>query len=193
MTATPRILAFSGSLRTGSYNQKLVTIAAAGARGAGADVTLLDLRDLPLPVYDADLEQRQGLPENAQRLKAVMKQHQGFLISSPENNSSVSAALKNAIDWASRPEGDEPGLACFRGKTAAIMSASPGGLGGLRGLVHLRAILQNIFVMVIPDQKAISKANEAFSPDGSLKDRKQQEAIERIGARLAEVLTKLLS
>ncbi|MHC4108081.1 MAG: NADPH-dependent FMN reductase, partial [Planctomycetota bacterium] len=125
MTVAPKILAFSGSLRTGSYNQMLVRIAAAGARGAGAEVAELDLRELPLPVYDADLEARDGLPDNAKRLKDLMKAHGGFLIASPENNSSVSAALKNTIDWASRPEPGEPTLVCFRDKTAAIMSASP--------------------------------------------------------------------
>ncbi len=193
MTAAPKILAFSGSLRTGSYNQMLVRIAAAGARSAGAEVTELDLRELPLPVYDADLEARDGLPDNAKRLKDLMKAHAGFLIASPENNSSVSAALKNAIDWASRPEPGEPSLVCFRDKAAAIMSASPGGLGGLRGLVHLRSILGNISVLMLPDQKAIPGAGDAFDGNGSLKDAKQQEAIENLGAKLATVLAKLAS
>lgn len=193
MTVAPKILAFSGSLRTGSYNQMLVRIAAAGARSAGAEVTELDLRDLPLPVYDADLEARDGLPDNAKRLKDLMKAHAGFLIASPENNSSVSAALKNAIDWASRPEPGEPTLVCFRDKVAVIMSASPGGLGGLRGLVHLRSILGNIFVLMLPDQKAIPGAGDAFDGNGSLKDAKQQEAIENLGAKLATVLAKLQS
>ena len=193
MAVAPKILAFSGSLRTGSYNQMLVRIAAAGARRAGAEVTELDLRELPLPVYDADLEAREGLPDNAKRLKGLMKAHAGFLIASPENNSSVSAALKNAIDWASRPEPGEPSLVCFRDKAAAIMSASPGGLGGLRGLVHLRSILGNISVLMLPDQKAIPGAGDAFDGNGSLKDAKQQEAIENLGAKLATVLAKLQS
>lgn len=193
MTVAPKILAFSGSLRTGSYNQMLVRIAAAGARSAGAEVTELDLRELPLPVYDANLEARDGLPDNAKRLKDLMKAHAGFLIASPENNSSVSAALKNAIDWASRPEPGEPTLVCFRDKVAVIMSASPGGLGGLRGLVHLRSILGNISVLMLPDQKAIPGAGDAFDGNGSLKDAKQQEAIENLGAKLATVLAKLQS
>ncbi|MHC4127108.1 MAG: NADPH-dependent FMN reductase [Planctomycetota bacterium] len=191
MTTTPRILAFSGSLREGSYNQRLVGVAAAGARAAGAEVTELHLRDVPLPVYDADLEAAEGLPANAVKLKDLMKAHQGFLIASPEYNSSVSAALKNAIDWASRPAGDDPPLACFRGRTAAIMAASPGALGGLRGLVHLRAILGNIQVLVLPDQKVIPNAHEAFKDDGTLQDPAQQEAVEKIGARLATVVAGL--
>ncbi len=191
MTAKPKILAFSGSLRKGSFNQQVVNIAARGAEAAGGEVTVLDLRELPLPVYDADLEAAEGLPENARTLKALMKAHDGFLIASPENNSTLSAALKNAIDWASRREGDETPLVCFKGKTAVIMAASPGALGGLRGLTHLRSILTSIGVLVLPDQKAIPRATEALSGNGTLTDPAQQEAIEELGAKLAGMLVKL--
>ena len=191
MTTTPKILAFSGSLRKGSFNQQLVKIAAGGAEAAGAEVTVVNLRELPLPVYDADLEEAEGLPENARTLKALMKAHSGFLIASPENNSSLSAALKNAIDWASRREGDETPLVCFKDKTAVIMAASPGALGGLRGLNHLRSILSSIGVLVLPDQKAIPKAHEALTGNGALNDPAQQKAIEALGAKLAGVLEKL--
>ena len=190
MTAKPRILAFSGSLREGSYNQQLVHIAAQGARNAGAEVTILDLRDLPLPVYGGDLEASDGLPENARTIKSMMKAHQGFIIASPENNSAPSAALKNVIDWASRQEGDEPSLVCFRDKTAVLMAASPGALGGLRGLTGLRSILTNIGVLVLPDQKAIPGAAKALD-NGTLTDAAQQEAIEGLGAKLATVMAKL--
>lgn len=189
--AVPNILAFAGSLRTDSYNKKLVQIAAAGARGVGAEVTVLDLRDLPLPIYDGDLESREGLPENARKLKEIMLRHQGLLMSCPEYNSSISAAWKNAIDWASRPVPNEPPLACFTGRVAAIMSASPGALGGLRGLVHVRSILGNIGVLVLPDQVAVPKAHEVFAEDGSLKDAKQQASIQNLGEKLAAVLKQL--
>ena len=191
MTATPKILAFSGSLRKGSFNQQVVKIAAGGAEAAGAQVTVVELRELPLPVYDADLEEQEGLPENARTLKALMKAHTGFLIASSEHNSSLSAALKNAIDWASRREGDETPLVCFKDKTAVIMAASPGALGGLRGLNHLRSILTSIGVLVLPDQKAIPKAHEALTGDGTLSDPSQQKSIEALGAKLAAVLGKL--
>lgn len=191
MAVTPQILAFAGSTRTDSYNKKLVKIAAAGATGAGAQVTYIDLRDLPLPLYDEDLEAQEGLPENAKKLKDLLISHQGLLIASPEYNSSLTAVLKNAIDWASRPLPNEPPLAAFTLKVAAIMSASPGGLGGLRGLVHLRSILGNIKVLVLPDQVAVAKAHEAFNPDGSLKDLKQQQSIEKLGESLANILFKL--
>ena len=185
-----RILAFSGSLRRDSFNQKLAGIAAEAARGAGAEVTLIKLSDYPLPVFDEDLES-QGTPEKARQLKDLFLSHQGLLISSPEYNSSVTAALKNAIDWVSRPAPGEPGLAAFRGKTAALMSASPGALGGLRGLVHLRAILGNIQVLVLPDQLAINNAANAFDEAGQLKDPKQQAGIAGLGVKLAETLKKL--
>nr|WP_225977513.1 NAD(P)H-dependent oxidoreductase [Nostoc sp. CENA543] len=193
MAVTPKILAFAGSTRADSYNKKLVKIAAAGASAAGAEVTYIDLRDLPLPIFDEDWEAEQGLPANARTLKDLLISHQGLLIASPEYNSSLTAVLKNAIDWASRPSPNEAPLAAFAGKVAAIMSASPGGLGGLRGLVHLRAILGNIKVLVLPDQVAVPTAHEAFNTDGSLKQPHQQESIEKLGENLANILFKLNS
>src|ERR1700733_13055904 len=167
----PKIVAFAGSLRAGSYNKKLVAIAAEAARAAGAEVTVVDLRELALPVFDQDIEDASGLPEGARKFKALLRASDGFLIAAPEYNSSITAALKNAIDWASRSEtDDEPSLAAFRGKAAALMSASPGALGGLRGLVTVRSILSNIGVLVLPDQVAISTAHEAFDDSGKLKD-----------------------
>lgn len=194
MAYTPKILAFAGSTRIDSLNKKLVQVAAAGARAAGATVTYVDLRDLPMPLYDGDLEAQQGIPENARRFKQLLVEHQGLLIASPEYNSSLTAVLKNAIDWASRPTApDEPPLVAFNQKVAAIMSASPGGLGGLRGLVHLRSILGNIRVIVLPDQVAVSKAYEAFNLDGSMKDPQQQASIEKLGEVVATTLAKLNS
>jgi NAD(P)H-dependent FMN reductase len=191
MAYTPKLLCFAGSLRRDSFNKKLVKIAMAAAKDANADVTYLDLKEIPLPVFDEDLEKAEGLPENAKKLKQLMKNHQGFLISCPEYNSSITAALKNAIDWVSRPAPDEKQLECFMGKVAGLMAASPGALGGLRGLVTVRSILGNIGVIVIPDQVAIPKANEAFGDDGSLKDQKHQKQIQDVGTRVAEVTRRL--
>ena len=187
----PKILAFAGSTREASYNKKLVKIAAEGAKAAGAEVTYVDLRDLPMPLYDEDLEAKEGIPENVHKFKELMKANQGLLIACPEYNSSITPVLKNAIDWASRPEPGEPGLACFTGKVAALMSASPGGLGGLRGLIHVRSILSSINVLVLPDQKAISSAFQAFDEEGRLKDATQQAAVEQLGSKLATVVAKL--
>jgi NAD(P)H-dependent FMN reductase len=189
--SAPRILAFAGSLRKDSFNKKLVQIAVGGARSAGAEVTCIDLKDYPLPIYDGDLEVASGVPENGKKLKQLFLAHDGLLLSCPEYNSSITAVLKNTIDWVSRPVPGEAPLACFAGKVATLMSASPGALGGLRGLVHVRAILGNINVVVLPDQIAVSKAHDAMNADGTLKDAKQQAGIEGLGRRLAEFLKKV--
>ncbi|HEY9646568.1 MAG TPA: NAD(P)H-dependent oxidoreductase [Chroococcidiopsis sp.] len=193
MTYTPKIVAFAGSTRVDSYNKKLVAIAAAGARAAGAEVTYVDLRELPMPLYDGDLEEQEGIPPTARKFKEIMRAHDGILIASPEYNSSMTAVLKNAIDWASRPIDGEPPLACFADKVAAIMSASPGALGGLRGLVHLRSVLGNLRVLLLPDQIAVPRAHEAFTPEGGLHDTHQQANVEAIGAKLVQVVAKLNS
>lgn len=190
----PKILALAGSLREGSYNKMLVKVAADAARKAGADATFVDLRDFDLPIYDGDIEAADGLPDGAKRLKAILKQHDGLLIASPEYNSSISGALKNAIDWASRPATkDEPALDCFAGKTAALLAASPGALGGLRGLVHLRSILGNIRVIVLPDQKAVPKAHEVFDADGGITDDTTRDGVEKIAAELVRVTSALIA
>jgi len=191
MAHTPKILAFAGSLRSGSYNKKLVKAAAKGAEAAGAEVTYLDLRELELPMYDGDLEDSQGLPAGGRRFKELLLAHDGLLIASPEYNSSISGALKNAIDWASRPAPGEAPLGCFDGKVAGLLSTSPGALGGLRGLMVVRMLLGNIKVHVLPDQMALPHAAEAFAEDGSLKDAKMAAWAERIGRDVAETVRKL--
>ena len=155
---------------------------------------MIALRDFPMPLYDGDLEDASGLPEAAKQLKEIFRGHHGLLIASPEYNSSISGALKNAIDWVTRQEtDDEPALSALSGKSAAIMSASPGALGGLRGLVTVRSILGNIGITVLPDQMAVGRAYEAFAEDGSLKEARQQEGIRGLGAKLAHHLQKMLA
>jgi NAD(P)H-dependent FMN reductase len=185
-----RILVFAGSTRNGSYNQSLAKIAGQGAVSGGAEVTFLNLVDYELPIFNEDLEKR-GRPDNVQKLKELFENHDGFLIASPEYNSSISPLLKNTIDWVSRPDEDKPPLSAYQGKIAGIMAASPGALGGLRGLTHLRSILGNIGVTVLPKQMAISRAFEAFDADGNLKDEGQQSTILGIGRTVAEYAEKL--
>jgi NAD(P)H-dependent FMN reductase len=192
--ATPKILVFAGSTRSGSFNKKLAHLAADAARSAGAEVAFVDLRDLALPLYDGDLEDAQGLPEGARRFKQQLRAHDGFIIASPEYNSSITGVLKNAIDWASREESDdEPPLVAFRGKAALLLSASPGALGGLRGLVHLRSILGNIGVIVLPDQLAVGTAHEAFDDEGRLKDERKARKVVDLCRGLVEFLKKQLA
>ena len=121
---TTKVLAFAGSARNESFNKRLVKVAAKGAENAGAEVTFLDLKDYDLPIFNEDLE-KEGTPEAVKALKKQLIEHDGFLIASPEYNSSVTALLKNAIDWASRPAEGEPMLAAFQGKVAGLMATSP--------------------------------------------------------------------
>lgn len=193
MASEARILAFAGSTRRESYNKRLVKIAAEGAKEAGGIVSVIDLSDFPLPLFDEDLEASQGPPESALRLKTLMTSHDGFLIASAEYNSSLSAVLKNAIDWVSRSASGEPPLMAYNGKVATILSASPGGLGGLRGLVHLRSILGNLGVLVLPNQVAIPRAFEAFDAEGRLIDPNRQASVAQLGATLVRTVVKLRS
>lgn len=191
MSDRARILAFAGSTRVDSYNKRLARIAARAAESAGAAATVVDLRDFPLPLFDEDLERAEGPPEAATKLKTLMMASDGFLVASPEYNSSISGVLKNAIDWASRAAPGEAPLAAFQGKVATLMSASPGALGGLRGLVHLRSILGNLGVIVLPDQVALPRAFEIYDDAGALKDPKHLASIEGLGRRLAEFLGQM--
>lgn len=191
MADPPRILAFAGSAREGSLNKKLARVAAQAAREAGGEVTLIDLNEYPMPLYHGDLEAREGVPPKARELKALFLSHQALLVVSPENNASVPAMLKNTLDWVSRPDGGQSGLVPYQGKVAALLAASPGALGGLRGLVHLRQILMTLNVLVLSEQFALSRANEAFADDGSLKDPRQRASVAGVARRLVEVTSRL--
>ena len=158
-----RLLAFSGSLRAESFNTRLAFLAADLAESKGAVVTRLKLQDLNLPMFDEDSEAASGLPTGAKELKDLMRAHDGFLIATPEYNGFMSGALKNAIDWATRPEEGHPPLDCVRGKVAGIMAASPGGLGGIRGLPMLRLLLSNIGMHVVGSQFSLPNADLVFS------------------------------
>lgn len=185
-----KILAFSGSARRGSLNRKLLAVAAEGVRSEGGEVTIVNLGDFAMPIYDGDLEQAEGIPGMAIKFRELMKQSDGFLIACPEYNSSFSSLLKNVIDWASRPrEGEQP-LECFRGKAAGLVAASPGYFGGYRGLQQVRYVLGNIGVVVLPDMFSLPAADKAFNEDGSMKDAKQAESARGIGRNLAEFVKR---
>jgi len=186
-----KILAFSGSARKNSIHKKLLQNAVKGARDAGADVTLIDLRDFPIPIYDGDLEDNEGIPENAQRIRALFKSHDGILLACPEYNSSITPLLKNIIDWVSRPEDGNSGLVHYSGKTAALLAASGGNLAGLRGLFTVRQILSVLGVHVIPEQFGLSGADKAFDDDGAISNENSRRMAESIGAALAATTAKL--
>ncbi|QJR79927.1 NAD(P)H-dependent oxidoreductase [Alteromonas pelagimontana] len=186
-----KILAFSGSARKQSFNQAVVEMAAEGAREAGADVTVVNLADYAMPMYHQDEETEFGIPEKAQAFKELLIAADGFLIASPEYNSSYPALLKNAIDWASRKTNDEAVLAAYRGKVAGIMAASSGGLGGMRVLVVLRMLLENLGTLVIPNQKAIAKVNTLLDSSGRVVDEKTVQQLKALGAETVELARKI--
>ena len=164
-----KILAFAGSIRRDSWNKKLIDSAVTSVKNAGADVTLIDLADYPLPLYDGDLEAAEGVPENALKLKALFKSHDALLIAAPEYNSSITPLLKNTLDWISREWQGESGLLPYQRKVAAILATSPGQFGGMRMLPHLRQILNTLGVLVLPGQLSVPNAGEAFNAEGKLK------------------------
>ena len=191
-----RILAFAGSARRDSLNKKLARVAAQYAREAGGEVTLADLDDYPMPVYHGDLEAAEGLPPNALRLRELFLAHDALLIASPENNASVSSLLKNTLDWLSRSIGDgkgpNSGLAPYKGKVAAILGATPGPWGTVRGsLPHLRLILVTLGVTVLSPQVALAHADEAFDEAGALKDARMAKSVQSLAAALVDMTRKL--
>ena len=186
MATTPRILAFSGSARRGSLNKKLLAIAVDATRAAGAEVTLIDFKELPIPLYEGDLEDAEGMPPNAQKLVDLVTQHAGLLIASPEYNSQMTPLLKNVIDWCTRAD-ENP----FIGKVAAIVSASPGMFGGIRSQFLARQLLTHLGCHVIPLQCILPHADKAFDEQGKLKEERPRKAIEAVARELVRVTSKL--
>ncbi len=184
---TIELLAFAGSTRTGSLNKLLVQNAAKTARQQGATVNVIDLRDYPMPLFDGDLEKDRGLPDNAIALTRLMTNHHGFIVGCPEYNSAITAVLKNAIDWVSRPQPNVPSLAAFSGKTAALLAASPGSLGGLRSLASVRSILSNLGMIVVPKQYALGNASAAFDDKGRLINENASKSVSAVVEQLIRV------
>ena len=166
-----KFLVFAGSTRTQSFNRRLAAVAAHMARDAGAEVTLLELADFDIPLYNADLETA-GTPADVIRLKGVLDAHPAWVICSPEYNGSYTALLKNTIDWASSPVKGNPdwedGGKSFRGKVVGMLSASPGALGGLRSQSHLAPLLINAECWLAPKAFALGAAGSAFDDSGAL-------------------------
>ena len=185
---TAKIIALAGSLRKDSYNQQLIQAAANFALEAGAEVEVIKLQDLDIPMFDEDLE-AQGTPQGAQILKDKLRDADGILLASPEYNGSFTAVLKNAIDWASRTE--QGAVPAFRNKVVALYATSPGGLGGLRGLNHVRDVLSGIGSLVLADQLAVPSAFEVFDEQGKIKDPALAEKVSGLALQLVSVASKL--
>jgi NAD(P)H-dependent FMN reductase len=166
-----KLLGISGSTRTASLNRRLLRACLHRAEAEGAETTLIDLKALDIPLYDGDLEEASGLPAGARELRNRLIEADGLLIASPEYNGSFSAVLKNAIDWTTRPDSerpDDPSLVAWRGRVAGLISATPGGMGGIRGLIQLRTVLSGIGVHVVPTQLGVGTAHEVVTEDGTI-------------------------
>jgi len=163
LLAQMNVLVFAGSTRKDSYNKQLSLEAADIAKRLGANVTWVDLKDFPMPFYDADLEAK-GMPKNAKKFRDLMVANDMIVIASPEYNASIPAVLKNTLDWASRSDG-KASRSAFKGKKFALLSASPGQGGGARALVHLRSIIQDVGGEVISEQVSLPSAYNAFTEE----------------------------
>ena len=191
MAKKPKILAFAGSLREHSYNKRVVKTAVEGAKSAGGEVTYIDLSQYPMPVYNADDHEKFGFDENALAFQKLLSEHDGFLIASPEYNGSIPGGLKNAIDWASRKSENFAMGEVFKGKVAAIMTASPGSFGGIRCLAHLRGVFSILLVNVLPSEIAVASVGKMFDGDGEeMTDEKMKKILEDLGASLVDMLKK---
>jgi chromate reductase len=166
MSAPVKLLLIAGSARQGALSVRLRDAARQAADKAGASTDVLDLRALALPVYDGDLEAAEGVPAGAAALRDAIAAHDALLIATPEYNGFPTPLVINAFDWLSRlPDG----LAVTANKPVALVSSSPGALGGLRSMNFLRQYLQMAFQMlVLPAQQAVGRAHEAFAADGAL-------------------------
>ena len=184
--AALKILVIPGSTRTGSLNTKLAATIALELTQAGADVTRISLSDFPLPIYDGDLQAKSGIPKHAVNLKRMMGMHQGVLIVTPEYNSSVPALVKNTIDWISRVQDpQETRGQVFRDRAFAIAAASGNRLGGTRALSALRLILTACHAAVVPNQLALSFAEDAYDDKDRLK---HPHDIEAMGAMVRQLI-----
>ena len=185
-SVTPRLLVIAGSAREGSFNAQLAAVAAHKARALGAETTVVDLRELNLPVYDQDLVSAQGMPEGAKRLRQLFAEHDGLLLSSPEYNALPTPLFINAFDWMSvvPAEGDLPsGTGATSGKPVGLMAASPGALGGIRALPIVRTYLSTNFAMVaVPEQLALSTAERYLGDEHALKDERMDQMLDKLVA-----------
>lgn len=188
-TYQPKILAFAGSLRQHSFNKRVLKVAIKGIEIAGGEATYIDLNDFPMPIYNADDHANNGFDENAFKLQGLLARHDGLLIATPSYNGSLSAALKNAIDWTSRANDTYQKADIYPGKVAAIISASPGSLGGIRALAHLRGVLSSVNVHVLPKEVAVPFAKDKFDGNGlEMVDESMKESLINLGASLVAML-----
>jgi len=171
--STPKILCFSGSTRSGSINARLLDAVINELSALDCEVTRISLEDYPLPIYDGDLEEKDGLPENAVKLAKLMSEHDGYFLTCPEYNGSLTPLMKNTIDWMTRVPSDE--AVPFKDKVGAIGACSPGGMGGIAMLYHLREILVRLGSLIVSEQVAVGNGFDAFDDRDNLTDERSSQ------------------
>lgn len=190
-----KLLIFAGSTRAQSFNRRLARATASLAQAEGIGSTVLELADFDIPLYQADLEAR-GTPPDVLRLKEALHAHAGWIICSPEYNGSYTALLKNTLDWASSPVAGHAiwsdGTLPFRGKVVGMLSASNGGLGGLRSQSHLAPLLLNLECWVAPQAFALSQAATAFDEHGALVQPAHRDRVSAVVRQVASAAERLL-
>ena len=187
---TAKILAFAGSARKDSWNRKVLEVAVQGAREAGAEVTVVDLGDYPMPIYNADWHAENGPPASMLELRALMMSANGLLIASPEYNTSITPLLKNSIDWLSQEVNGESGNAPFEKKIGGLMGASNGAFGTIRALPHVSYILSNLGVFMLPVM-AVPSVAKSFDDAGNMTNERMKNTLKILGARLTQTIVKL--
>jgi chromate reductase len=174
-----RLLAISGSLRRGSYNAALLD-AAAAERPTGVEfVVWRGLADVPAYDEDADVE---PAPRPVAALRAEIQRADAVLVATPEYNASVPGALKNALDWASRPYAANP----LRHKRVAVIGASTGLFGAVWAQAELRKVLRTMGAAVLEAGLSVPAAHSAFTADGRLREPELALALRRIVQALVE-------
>lgn len=179
----PKILCFSGSIRSGSINVRLLDAAIRELSSLDCEITRISLEDYILPIYNGDLEEKEGIPENAIKLAKLMAAHDGYFITCPEYNGSLSALMKNTIDWMTRVPVEQ--AVPFKDKVAAIGACSPGGMGGIAMLYHLREILVRLGSLVVSEQVAVGNGFNAFDDMDRLTDERSSQFLKAAAKSLA--------
>jgi chromate reductase len=188
-----RLLFLAGSTREASLNRKLAAYGCRLAGEAGLAAEVLELSEYPMPLYNGDLQARDGIPDSVYRLNAAFERADGVFIASPEYNASVTPLLKNSLDWLSRiREEGRPPLALFKTRVFAIGSASGSLHGGVRGLIALRQVLAvGLGALVLPEQIAVPRAADAFDGEGRLVDEAMRNSLTGLVRRLGFVAERL--
>ncbi len=181
-----KYLLFSGSLRTESFNKKLIScVAQVLSQNSNNQISVVDLKTLLLPVYDGDIE-TVGIPEGVKKLGAFISESQAIIISSPEYNGSIAGSLKNTIDWISRLK-----PVPLEGKPVLLLGASPGALGTVRALANSRMPFETLGAYLYPQSFGLPKAGEAFGADGSLGDPANQKRLNDLLGKFETYAKKL--